>query len=431
MNYFEKISRFTFLFGLVLLPSFVLTGASFPYNFGKFVFFGVTICVSMIFLILSKKEIFLPSKEILIYFGTLIILSLVSTNQNISILSTFQRYSEGAIIEVIVLISCILLLSLFKNLNLHFVIFLSSIPVVIVGIFESFFQSDRIISTFGQPNFLSIFLVICILSVFKYFKTQKPFIPFLVSVPYLYLIVSSASVTSFVIFLLIFIVFIRSDKIIIPKIIGLVLLILIPVFIFFKGNILWMKLNDILRQTNISSEHTFISDSLDVRLILWEKTLQLISNPYFIIQGHGTNTFIYFFENERPTKLSETSEANLLFDKPHNYYLEIIFSYGFIGFLVFSYLIYFSLKDKKEFWLQISLILFFLTFHWLDLTLKVFMFLFITTNLNDKKIKLNSNPALIVIPIIILMNIFTRFLYDQKGRFTQKQSSHTVLKHNQ
>lgn len=431
MNYFEKISRFTFLFGLIMLPSFVLSGASFPYNFGKLVFFGIIISISFLFLVLSKKEINLPSKEILLLFFTFFILSLFSPDQNVSILSTFQRYSEGFIVDFIILISCVLILSLFKNININLILFIGSIPVVLVGLYESLTQSERIISTFGQPNFLSIYLVICIISIFKHFRNQNVVVPFAISAPYLFLIVSSASVTSFIIFLFIFFIFLKIQKSTIPNLLLLFFFLALIFVIFLKGNILWMKLNDVLRQTNISQEHTFISDSLDVRLILWGKTVQLISNPSYILQGHGTNTFVYFFEKDRPVELNETSEKHLIFDKPHNYYLEILFSYGLLGFVVFLYLVYVSLNNQSDYKIEIIIILLFLIFHWLDLTLKVFFFLFITLNLKNTKIKISNNPSLIVFPIVIILNLFARFLYDQKEISIQKQSLHTVSKHTQ
>ena len=431
MNYFEKISRFTFLFGLLLLPSFVLLGSSYPFNFGKFVFIGIIISVSFFFLVLSKKDIFFPSKDLLLYFSIVFTLSFFSSNMELSVLSSPIRFSEGLIVDLIILMSCILVLSLFKKINLDFIIFVSSLPVIFVGLIESFTQSDRIISTFGQPNFLSLFLVLSILSIFRYFRDKNIFLSFLISIPYIFLIITSASVTSFIIFLVIFCIFLRYEKIIVPKKILIILTIGTLFLIMLKGNILWMKLNDILRQTNISTEHTFISDSLDVRLILWEKTLELILNPSYFFQGHGSNTFLDFFENQRPEKLNFTSEKDFIFDKPHNYYLEIIFSYGIIGFIGFVYLITKSIKTTGEYTIPIVAILFFLFFHWFDITLKLFFFLFITLNLKDKKISLNSNHSLIVIPIIIFLNLFTRILYDKKEDTIQKQFLRTVSKHIQ
>lgn len=420
MNFFTKISRITFLLAIICTPIAIIPYSENPYLFGKFIFLGILIFTSLVFFILSKfkndneHEIKIPDKLLIAYFIVSIMGHFLSSDIDMSVYSTFPRYSEGLIVDFIIFTSIFLSLNLFKKLNIGKLIFFSSLPVVFISFYEILYSNERVASTIGQPNFLGIFLVLSVFSLFENFYKTYPYRTLLGLLIYLSVIISTSSLTSLFIFIGVFGFFLVKEKIQIPFKFIILILLLILTFTFFKGNILWLKLNDILRQT-IVQEHTFISDSLLIRGVLWQKTIELIKNPAFIFQGHGTNTFIYYFEKERPEELNSLSEFYLLFDKPHNYYLEIIFSQGILIFIFFIYIIFKSLKVKYFNNYYLLSILFFIFFNWLDIYLKLLLFLFITQNLRKFDLKVRSAKVLVFIPIFFLLHMLSRLSNDLKN----------------
>lgn len=426
MNFFTKISRFTFILAIIGTPLAIIPYSDNPYLFGKFMFLGIFISISLIFYILSyfkdsnEQEIKIPNKLLITYFVLSTISHFFSSDTEMSLNSTFPRYSEGMVIDLLIFSAIFLSLNLFKRLNVSKLIFFSSLPVVFVGLYQVLYINERIGSTFGQPNFLGIFLVLAIFSLFENFYKTHPIRTLLAIIPYMIVIISTSSLTSLFIFIGVFGFFLVKEKIQIPIKFIFLIVIMSIILTIFKGNILWMKLNDILRQTVIE-EHTFISDSLLIRNELWKKTLSLLNNPIYILQGHGTNTFMYYFEKERPFELNNLSEYYLLFDKPHNYYLEIIFSQGVLIFITFIYLGFKSLRVKSFNNYYLISILIFIFLNWLDIYLKLIFFLFISQNLNHFCIKFKSLKIFILLPTIVLLHFLSRLLNEYKSYNTQSE----------
>jgi O-antigen ligase len=426
MNFFTKISRITFLIAVICTPLAVIPYSENAYLFGKFMFLGIFILVSLIFFILSfkenleKQEIKIPHKLLLFFFGLSIFSHFFSTDIEMSVYSSFPRYSEGLIVDLIIFISIFLAINLFRKLNIGKLIFLSSIPVVFISIYQILYSSERIGSTFGQPNFLGIFLVLSIFSLFENYYKSYPVRTLLAIIPYISILISTSSLTSIFIFIGVFGFFLVKEKIQIPIRVLFIIIVLILAFSIFKGNILWMKLNDVLRQT-IIAEHTFISDSFLIRNELWKKTFELNYNLAYLLQGHGSNTFIYFFEKNRPQELDSLSEYYLIFDKPHNYYLEIIFSQGILIFISFFYLSYKSLKIKSLNNYYLTTILLFIFFNWMDIYLKLIFFLIVSQNLGYFQVQVKSTKIFILIPIIIILHMLSRFLNEFKSYSNQSE----------
>lgn len=87
---------------------------------------------------------------------------------------------------------------------------------------------------------------------------------------------------------------------------------------------------------------------------IWSRTLPLLKGN--LIKGYGPDTFMYEFpQNDMIAKLYAYGESIMTVDKPHNMYLQIAFSSGFIALIAFlattilyiidSFRLY-ALKDK-------------------------------------------------------------------------------------
>jgi hypothetical protein len=75
-----------------------------------------------------------------------------------------------------------------------------------------------------------------------------------------------------------------------------------------------------------------LSDPGYIRGGMWLGTAQLIfHSPKTVLIGTGPETFPYAFQFYRPKQLNYSSEWNFVFNKPHNYYLELASEQGLIG----------------------------------------------------------------------------------------------------
>lgn len=77
-----------------------------------------------------------------------------------------------------------------------------------------------------------------------------------------------------------------------------------------------------------------ITDSLDIRKIVWEGALRLgMEYPLF---GTGVETFGYAYYSVRPVSHNLTSEWDYLYNKAHNEYLNLFATTGWFGILSFA-----------------------------------------------------------------------------------------------
>lgn len=76
-----------------------------------------------------------------------------------------------------------------------------------------------------------------------------------------------------------------------------------------------------------------VTDSLDIRKIVWEGAVQL-GNEYPLF-GTGAETFGYAYYSVRPIAHNLTSEWDYLYNKAHNEYLNMLATTGWFGLLSF------------------------------------------------------------------------------------------------
>lgn len=91
-----------------------------------------------------------------------------------------------------------------------------------------------------------------------------------------------------------------------------------------------------------------ISDPGFIRSGLWKGTIELYkSSPKIMLVGAGPETFAYEFQEFRPKELNYSSEWDFVFNKPHNYYLEIPVGLGAVGFIFYLMVVAKSINSKN------------------------------------------------------------------------------------
>jgi len=417
MNIVDKISR-TFIFLIFFIPIYINSFSNSPYELSKTFFSFIIISILSLVIITLKKDLVYPNKFIIIFFIASFISTIFSNNQSESFFGYYPRYSEGDLINLGVFLFCFCLVNLIPKLDIPKIIFFSSIPICIFLSYESFSNNDRLIGTFGQPNFLAIFIVISIIFLFKNFKKFPTVFSYFYLLILFFFLSKAASLSSIfsLVILSPLIFWDRSLKFNYKKFtIGFLIILLVAIF-FLKDSIILKKFIDIQNQFKEDSP-TIISDSLLIRKNLWESTfiLSTIDTKNFLI-GHGSNSFIYFFERNRNQNLNNLSEKFLFFDKPHNYYLEILFNLGILGLSLFIYLIFLALKKKDNNSIYILTLCIFIFTNWLDIYTKIIFFLLITQSLPKEKIKFDLKYLLIIfsaftfiVSIIFLLSDFYRY----------------------
>jgi len=120
----------------------------------------------------------------------------------------------------------------------------------------------------------------------------------------------------------------------------------------------------------LPAQQSTITDSFDIRKIVWKGAIELGNKyPRF---GSGAETFAYAYYFTRPAAHNLTSEWDFIYNKAHNEYLNYLATTGYVGLSAYLLMIvgtiilfYFSFKDKKnenqDIWILLSLFLSYIT----------------------------------------------------------------------
>lgn len=79
---------------------------------------------------------------------------------------------------------------------------------------------------------------------------------------------------------------------------------------------------------------------------IWARTLPLLKQT--VILGHGPDTFAFYFPQDDAGKISALGSINRMVDKPHNFYLQMIMSFGGLFFLCFIALMIFVCIELRR-----------------------------------------------------------------------------------
>ena len=346
------------------------------YEFPKmfFVYFlGATVVfILCILALLSKVKIKLPSFPVLFYLSAAIISTIFSSHLYTSVWGYYTRFN-GGLISIMVFIGIYLVISsaLEKSeiSKILLLLIINSIPISIYGISQHFEGITRVYTTIGQPNWAAAYIAMIIpLTLFNYLRTSGRN-NFLFGIIYLLEFAClwfTYSVSGFLGFVgAIFALFIINRKEFMSKrtLVKAVPLVVLSILIAALNlGVFKQRVEDILTDVrkiafvsvyaleNVPAVGNNLSDPGFIRSGLWEGTLKLaVSSPKVFFVGTGLETYPYAFQPFRPKVLNYSSEWDFIFNKPHNYYLEILSTVGVLGLTAYGLLMYKSLKTKHLF----------------------------------------------------------------------------------
>jgi len=232
---------------------------------------------------------------------------------------------------------------------------------------SQFQPSVRMFSTLGQPNWLGAYLSIHffialyyffnsypllkdhdsivdkvrhILEKFHFSKESHPFGAHLFYVGYLvinfiaiYFTRSRSSLLSVGLMLVVGGILIvtknlRKAKRSLIRFVVIVLLLIVTLFI--------VNIQTFLSDTN-ASPHLQITDSFEIRKIVWNGAMKL--GKQYPLFGTGPETFAYSYYFTKPAAHNLTSEWDFVYNKAHNEYLNALATTGFIGLASYLFFI--------------------------------------------------------------------------------------------
>ena len=357
-------------------PLVFVTNTNELYEFPKiyFVYFiGITIfLVFCILLLFSKVKVRFPSLPVLFYLSAAIISTIFSSHLYTSVWGYYTRFN-GGLISIMVFVGIYLVFSsALKKDNISNILSLltiNSIPVSIFGISQHYAGVTRIYTTIGQPNWAAAYIAMIIpLTIFRYFRANDRGV-FLFGVIYLlefaclWFTYSISGFLGFSASMIVLFVLNRKEflnkRVFVKAVPIVVLSVLIAVL---NLGVFRQRIEDILIDVrkvaftsvyaleNVSAVSNNLSDPGFIRTGLWEGTLKLAtSSPKVLLVGTGPETFPYAFQPFRPKVLNYSSEWDFVFNKPHNYYLEILATMGILGLVSYGILMFKVLRTKHPF----------------------------------------------------------------------------------
>lgn len=336
------------------------------YEFPKtyFIYFigGALITVFVIEQIVQEKALPKVPWYIKLYVLSYIVSSLFSMHPYTSFWGYYTRFNDCLISTLVffgVYVVAKTKLSTSEFESLFKIMLFSILPVSIVGILQ---RGDmvRVYSTFGQPNWLAQFLAMLLpFANYLFFVGPAMWFWFLISVlgfAALWLTYSLSGLMGYAIGFCILLYLYRKnwfpDRKNLYKLIAL--LIICELVAVTNLGVFKLRLQDMFNDTknlisvvpkvyaadlNLFSTQRNLSDPGFIRGGLWAGTAKLIfSSPKIALSGTGPETFPYAFQKFRPRELNYSSEWNFVFNKPHNYFLEVASEQGLLGLSIYLYL---------------------------------------------------------------------------------------------
>jgi len=512
MKIFDQIIKFLFQALFFITPLLFLFNTSELFEFNKIIFiYFITTLIAFVWLlkmivakkILIKKSLF--DIPILLFLFSQIVSTLLSIDYHTSLFGYYGRFNGG-------------LISIFCYIILYYAFISNPIDVNLIlktSLFSSFFvilyaipgklghditcylasqgtitdnscwskegnffdPSNRAFSTLGQPNWFGAYLAINFFIGLYYLLKNKDNLKLLI-LNTLYLLLNftfilfsrsrsslGAVIVSLLLFFIYYLLVIKKDFVKIFLILSIS--IIIPILFFktgvervdklltlkFKSNQITPKLS-----SSVSNQSSNITESFDIRKIVWKGAIDLgLKYPFF---GTGVETFAYSYYFVRPVEHNYTSEWDFVYNKAHNEFLNYLATTGFIGLsfyllLIFSFFYYlikklqitnyklnfndkksviFNLKSSDQIILFLCLASSYITilitnfFGFSTTTINLFFYLLpgFFVSLKDKKeenliIEKNDNPSRFILAIpfflIVIYLLFSIYRYWQADSY--------------
>ena len=339
------------------------------YEFPKmfFVYFvgGLAIAIFFTDWILHGFKLKKISTNVLTYVVLFAISVIFSVHPYTSVWGYYSRFNDG-------LISLLIFLGLYfvainKLKKEDFVVLLkisvfTVIPVSLLAAFQHFEGTARAFSMLGQPNWLAQYILI-LLPICLYFALNELFwfwgSIFILGFSGVWFAYSTSGLLGVVLSLFALLLIYYKESFFKKNIRNLILLFAICFSIAFSNlGIFRSKFMDIFidlkkvyaLDTISNPANNQVSDPGFIRLGLWKGTLKLITSSvkvFFI--GTGPETFPYAFQPFRSLDLNYSSEWDYVFNKPHNYILEIWSESGIFTLISYLALLFFAFKKLSGF----------------------------------------------------------------------------------
>ncbi len=342
--------------------------------------------------IVRRPQLYLPKMvliPLIIFIITLISSTVQSIDVHTSLFGYYGRWNGGLISIISFIVLFFVFIQVFTKDHVHTLLKISLITSMIVmlwGFFAKFgldfsclvfvrqlantcwtaqFQpSIRMFSTLGQPNWLGSYLAIHffiglyffirsypllkdhesvidkithILSKLHLVKEPHPFGPHILYAVYLVLNFIAISFTKsrssllaigFMLSIGFILVATRRMKSYMKRIFRFGAILLLLFATTFIVNFQSLTLSE------KSSEDLAVTDSFEIRKIVWQGAIELGNQyPWF---GTGPETFAYSYFFTKPVEHSNTSEWDFVYNKAHNEYLNYLATTGYIG--LFGYI---------------------------------------------------------------------------------------------
>ena len=351
----------------------------FVYIFGLFiVFFFLS---DLVFHPVKLKK---PSPAVCALFLVTLVSTVFSSNFYTSFFGYYSRFNDGFLSYLIFFGLYFVAINKVEKSDfekLFKVVLFTIVPISLYGLAQYFGgpkflwggnSVDRVFSTFGQPNWLAQYLAM-LLPVCLYFSLtdtqdnfKRWFSIYVLGFYCLWVTYSVSGILGFFVGLIFLVMVLVKNKMgngIFFKDLKMrvVLMFAISIFIVISNmGTFGKKLNDVFidlkKQTSVvkrvyaeESEYK-LSDPGFIRFELWKSSFDLIKSSakvFFI--GSGPETFPYAFQPFRNERLNYSSEWDFVFNKPHNYYLEIWSESGIFALAIYLVIIYQALKKSPSF----------------------------------------------------------------------------------
>jgi len=409
----NKIVLYLFysLFFVIPLLMASVTSELFEFNKMLFIYFAAALIsflwiLKMILLkkIIIKKTYF--DIPIIIFLLSEILSTIFSIDRHTSLFGYYGRFNGGLISIIVYLILFYAFVSNIKTESVMTVLktsLIASLLVILWGLpgklgydlscflflgqlnnncwTDQFRPLERMFSTLGQPNWLGAYLAINFFIAFYFFISQEKYRKYFV---YLTLTFSAilftrsrsalaavmAGFTPFIVYLII-----NKNKLqVFSNKLKYLSLALVMSVLFFKTGIgkvdklidsktylNLIHINNKKQDTqkvatvnavkqNITETTTNVTESFDIRKIVWEGAIEL--GKRYPALGTGVETFAYSYYFVRPVAHNLTSEWDYLYNKAHNEFLNYLATTGFIGLLSYVLMMgtvcFFMIKKGKD-----------------------------------------------------------------------------------
>ncbi len=377
MSINASIKAYKFLFSLLLFltPLLVVTNTNELYEFPKmfFVYFVGSTTIFLFFLqyVLSKEPPSLKKFPIPVaaFFIVNIFATAFSSHLYTSVWGYYSRFNDGMVSLFIYIGLFYIFINLKNILNIEKLLIIpiiTLIPINLFAITQHYFRHiPRVYSTFGNPNWLAVYIIMVLPVVLHFLLTtneprQKNFFiaVFLMSYAGLWFTYSLSGLLGLIVSLSVYALINKDTVLKNRKTVG-VLFCLMLIFSSLQPGIYKSRINDVFfdlkkvhaqenKQNDTNSNQ--LSDPGFIRLNVWQGTLNIVmQNPKNFLLGTGPETFPYVFQQHRPQELNYSSEWDFILNKPHNYFLEILSETGISGLASFVAIMYMSLKNRHNY----------------------------------------------------------------------------------